>query len=251
MKPLVAITGRRISATTLAGLDPRWAAGKADLFWSEFGTKVAEAGGIPVQLPYESAGPEAIDRIDALILTGGQDVDPEVWGGPAPGEGHGGEVLAIDRRRDDYEISLVRHAIERRLPVLGICRGIQVLNVALGGTLVPHLTETDVRHLSKESMPDRRPGKEHAVAFAERTLACRLYGARGDVNSWHHQAVDRLGTGLVASGRAPDGVVEAIELPGHAVLGLQWHPEASADLEPCFTWLIEQARDRCLVGESR
>ncbi|MDF3309170.1 gamma-glutamyl-gamma-aminobutyrate hydrolase family protein [Rhodococcus sp. T2V] len=249
MKPLIAITGRRISATTLAGLDPRWAPAKADMFWAEFGMKVTEAGGIPVQLPYESAGADVVNRIDALIVTGGQDIDPQVWGGPPPGAGMGGEVLAIDRQRDDYEISLVRHALERDIPVLGICRGHQVLNVALGGTLVPHLTETTERHLSQESVPDQRPEREHPVTFLDGTLASHLYGERCGVNSWHHQAVAQLGAGLVASGHAPDGVVEAIELPGHAVLGVQWHPEASVDLEPCFPWLVEQARARCLVGE--
>lgn len=249
MKPLIAITGRRISATTLIGLDPRWSKGKVDMFWAEFGLKIAEAGGIPVQLPYESAGPDIVDRIDALIVTGGQDVDPEVWGGPPPGAGTGGEVLAIDRQRDDYEITLVRHALEQNVPVLGICRGHQVLNVALGGTLVPDLTETTVRHVSQESIPDQRPNKEHPVDFTEGTLASQLYGPQRAVNSWHHQAIAQLGTGLIASGHAPDGVVEAIEQPGKPVLGLQWHPEVSVDLEPCFPWLVDQARARCLVGE--
>lgn len=249
MKPLIAITGRRISATILNGLDPRWATGKADMFWAEFGMKVTEAGGIPIQLPYESAGLDVVNRIDALIVTGGQDVDPEVWGGPSPGDSVGGEVLAIDRQRDDYEIALVRHALERDIPILGICRGHQVLNVALGGTLIPHLAETAVRHVSQERIPDQRPEREHPVTFEEGTLAFKLYGEKGYVNSWHHQAVARLGTGLVASGHAPDGVIESIELPGRPVLGLQWHPEASVDLEPCFPWLVEHARARCLIGE--
>ena len=249
MKPLIAITGRRISATTLAGLDPRWAAAKADMFWADFGVKITEAGGIPVQLPYESAGAEIVSRIDALIVTGGQDVDPQVWGGPEPGAATGGEVLAIDRQRDDYEIALVRHALERDIPILGICRGHQILNVALGGTLVPDLVETTVRHASEEHFPDQRPEREHPVDFLDGSLASRLYGQQCNVNSWHHQAVAHLGTGLVASGHAPDGVVEAIELPDRAVLGLQWHPEASVGLEPCFPWIVDQAHTRYLVGD--
>ncbi|MEV6386864.1 gamma-glutamyl-gamma-aminobutyrate hydrolase family protein [Nocardia xishanensis] len=243
MKPVIAITGRRISAATLLGVDSRWAACQADMFWAEVSMKVAEAGGIPVELPYESAGPEVIARVDALVVTGGQDVDPELWGGPPPvPSSTGGQMLVIDRRRDDYEISLVRHALARGIPVLGICRGHQVLNVALGGTLVPHLSDRGITHYSLADVPDRRPDREHQVDLEEGTLAAALYGSRFRVNSWHHQAVDRPGEGVVISGRAPDGVVEAIELPGQPVLGLQWHPEASVELEPCFPWLAEQAR---------
>ncbi len=212
------------------------------MFWAEFGLKIAEAGGVPVQLPYECAGREVVARCDALVLTGGQDVDPEIWGGPPPTPSPtGGETLAIDRRRDEYEIALVRHAIARGMPVLGICRGAQLLNVALGGTLVPHLADRGTRHYSLVDVPDGRPEREHPVEFTEGSLAAALYGSRHAVTSWHHQAVDSPGDGLVVSGRAPDGVVEAIELPGRPVLGVQWHPEAAPELERCFTWLVEQA----------
>ncbi|GED99946.1 gamma-glutamyl-gamma-aminobutyrate hydrolase [Gordonia spumicola] len=250
MKPLVAITGRRISGTGLVGLDPRWASGRADMYWSEFGVKVSAAGGLAVQLPYESVGDEIVERIDALIVTGGQDVDPQVWGGPPSEYETDGEVLAIDRRRDDYEIALVRAALDRGIPILGVCRGHQVLNVALGGTLIPDLPDTGVTHASLASMPDVRPELEHPVDFEPGSLAARLYGERAAVNSWHHQAVAELGTGLVASGRAPDGVVESIELPGRDVLGLQWHPEAILDVDPCFEWVVDRARTLPVGGLS-
>ncbi|HJQ07264.1 MAG TPA: gamma-glutamyl-gamma-aminobutyrate hydrolase family protein [Nocardioides sp.] len=247
MTPLIAITGRRIAASTLKGLDARWATGQVDMFWAEFGTKIAEAGGIPVQLPYESSGADVVERMDALVVTGGQDVDPGLWGGPESRGNIGGEVLKIDRRRDDYEIALVRHALARRIPVLGVCRGLQVLNVALGGTLVPHLPDTGIQHVSSHGIPDERPDKEHPVDFTAGTLAAQLYGARAAVNSWHHQAADRLGDGLVASGYAPDGVIEAIEIPGRPVLGVQWHPEMSTEMEPCFPWLVAAARAEVLA----
>ncbi len=243
MKPLIAVTGRRISAGTLVNVDSRWAACRADIFWADFGMKIAEAGGIPVQIPYESAGPEVIARVDALVMTGGQDVDPELWGGPSPvPNSTGGQMLAVDRRRDDYEIALVRHAIARGIPVLGICRGLQVLNVALGGTLIPSLSDRGMKHYSPADFPDRRPDRAHPVDFDAGTIAAELYGSRSRVNSWHDQAVDRPGDGVVVSGRAPDGVVEAIELPGRPVLGLQWHPEGNVELDPSFRWLVEQAQ---------
>lgn len=241
MKPLVAVTGRRISARGLAKVDPRWASTEADMFWSDFGKKVTEAGGIPLLLPYEAADPELVSRIDALIVTGGQDVDPAVWGGP-PATNAGEGVLSIDRRRDDYEIALVREALIQDVPVLGVCRGHQLLNVALGGTLIPDLPDRGVRHVSLASFPDARPAKEHFVELLPGSLAADLYGESAAVNSWHHQAVDQLGTGLVATGLAEDGVVEAIEIPGRPVLGVQWHPEGSVELEPCFPWLIREAR---------
>ena len=241
MKPLVAITGRRIPATALAKVDSRWSACEADMFWSDFARKVSEAGGIPVLLPYEAADPEVVGRVDALIVTGGQDVDPAVWGGP-PATSAGDGVLSIDRRRDDYEITLVREALDQGVPLLGVCRGHQLLNVALGGTLCPDLPDRGVQHLSFASFPDARPMKEHEVAFLAGSLAAHLYGSTAAVNSWHHQAVARLGTGLVCSGLADDGVIEALEVPGQPVLGVQWHPEGSVELEPCFTWLIDEAQ---------
>ncbi|MBT2263456.1 gamma-glutamyl-gamma-aminobutyrate hydrolase family protein [Rhodococcus erythropolis] len=243
MKPVIAITGRRISADSLVDVDARWSAVEADMFWADFSVKISDAGGLPVLLPYEAVGPEIIDRVDGLVVTGGQDVDPEIWGGPPPTPNPtGGQTLAIDRRRDDYEIALVRLAIERRIPVLGVCRGHQIINVGLGGTLISDLTDQGTQHYSLERFPDCRPEGEHVVHFDEGTLAGKLYGPRCGVSSWHHQAVDRIGEGLVVSGRAPDGVVESIESPDGNVLGVQWHPEARSDLEPCFTWLVTQAR---------
>ncbi|GED99562.1 hypothetical protein nbrc107696_00090 [Gordonia spumicola] len=193
MKPLVAITGRRISGTGLVGLDPRWASGRADMYWSEFGVKVSAAGGLAVQLPYESVGDEIVERIDALIVTGGQDVDPQVWGGPPSEYETDGEVLAIDRRRDDYEIALVRAALDRGIPILGVCRGHQVLNVALGGTLIPDLPDTGVTHASLASMPDVRPELEHPVDFEPGASphACTASGPpsiRGITRPWQSSA---------------------------------------------------------------
>ena len=173
---------------------------------------------------------QALDLIDGLILAGGSDIDPGSYGQPA-------HPLTIDTvpARDRFEIALVRAAIARDMPVLGICRGMQLLNVALGGTLLQHLPD----HVGHEEHR-RVPGSlaieaAHEVDLAEGSLAAGAVGGVGGVRhstrSHHHQGVDCLGSGLIVSGTSQlDDVPEAIELPERRfVLGVQWHPEADDD----------------------
>jgi putative glutamine amidotransferase len=189
----------------------------------------------------------ALDRCHGLLLTGGADVDPVYYGDP---ERH--PTLSIVPGRDEYELALARGAMERGLPILAICRGIQLLNVAAGGTLV-------------QDIPSQRPGpvnhavREPATATAhqvrvvpESRLGAILQpeGARAiDVNSRHHQAVDRVAPGFVVSAVAPDGMVEAIERPaGPFCVGVQWHPEnywatgTFASLFRAFVTACEESR---------
>lgn len=245
MRPLIGITGRRLLASTITHMDARYAEREIDYFFSDYATRVAEAGAIPVLLPYEAGSEHTVDRLDGLIVTGGQDVHPAVWGGDAA---HLGPVLksrtsgfAHDLDRDAYEITLIRAAVATRTPVLGICRGHQILNVALGGTLVADLPPTQVDHYLTDAAPtDGRVN--HRVDFTPGSLAHEIYGPSRIVNSWHHQAVDRCGAGLLPSGRAQDAVVEAIELPDHPVLGVQWHPEWQVAPDPVFAWLVAAAQ---------
>jgi putative glutamine amidotransferase len=183
--------------------------------------------------------PETIlDRIDGLLLIGGADLDPRSYGEePEPG------VEATYRERDDFEIALTRAAIERGMPYLGICRGMQILNVALGGNLDQHLA------LEDGTTPHRRivgtfEGNEHEIHLEPGSLAARALEEERHVGRCHHhQAVDRLGGGLVVTGRAADGVPEAIELDGRGwVLGVQWHPEA-AEKHELFQAFVAAARD--------
>ncbi len=183
------------------------------------------AGGLPLILaPDDEVAEkpdELLDKLDALMLTGGADIDPASYGAVA--DPHTG---ATRPERDRFELALAYGAMERDMPLLGICRGGQMVNVACGGTLIQHLPDVvgDDRHLET-------PGhfSEHEVELEAGSLAARAAGAtRTMVRSHHHQAVDEVGEGLKATGHAlPDAVVEAVEAPDHDfTLGVLWHPEA-------------------------
>lgn len=193
---------------------------------------VAAAGGLPLVLPVLPAETlpvaDLLAPVDALLLAGGGDLDPATYGDlPDP------STVDVDRLRDDVEVALARVAIERGVPVLGLCRGMQVVNVALGGRL----------HQDVEGHVLPPPGT-HAVHTASGSLSRQLLGARVDVRSLHHQAVAELGTGLRATARSDDDGIEAIELPGHPLLGVQWHPELQPDegQKALFDWLVRSAR---------
>lgn len=180
---------------------------------------VQRAGGLAAMLPPDA--PEhaaaAVARLDGLVVAGGPDVEPVRYGAePDPRTG------PPARARDAWELALIRAALDRRVPLLGICRGMQLLNVALGGTLVQHLDgHAEVPGVFGHHPVKPVPGTLYAAAVPEET----------SVPTFHHQAVDRLGEGLIPSAHTADGTVEAIELPSADwVLGVQWHPEMDEDL---------------------
>jgi len=198
-----------------------------------YGDAVVAAGGVPVLLPaLPGAVEDVLDVLDGLVVAGGPDVEPARYGAePGP------VTQPPSRERDAVELALVRAAAERRVPVLGICRGMQVLNVSRGGTLVQHLPDVVGSDLHLGA-----PGRfgVHDVEVAEGSLlAAVLSGGvtlegsgplRATVPSYHHQGVDTLGAGLVPVAWADDGVVEAVEDPSLPFcLGVQWHPEVSDD----------------------
>jgi putative glutamine amidotransferase len=188
---------------------------------------VQRAGGLAVLLVPDQAlerDPEAaLDLIDGLILAGGADIDPSFYGDePHP------ETLGTVPERDRFEIAMVRGAIERDLPLLGICRGMQLLNIALGGTLHQHLPDV-LQHSDHRRALGTFEGADHDVSLEHGSLVAEVAGEHlHATKSHHHQGVDQVGEGLVITGRSSmDDVPEAIELPGHRfVLGVQWHPEA-------------------------
>jgi putative glutamine amidotransferase len=201
---------------------------------------VQAAGGLAVLLPPDDAAAEdpdvLLDRLDALLLAGGTDVDPAAYGArPHP------ELGSTVPERDRFELALAHRALERELPLLAICRGMQMLNVACGGTLVQHVPEV-VGHEEHRHTPGQFA--DHEVRLEAGSRAAQAASAdRLAVKSHHHQGVDELGESLVASGWADgDGLVEAIEDPGRRfVLGVLWHPEED-ESSRLIAALVEEAR---------
>lgn len=209
---------------------------------AQYVTATRRAGGLAVLLPPgETSIDELFAKLDGIILTGGSDTDPDLYGG----ELHP-EVYMIDPDRDTFELALTRKVLSEGLPTLAICRGAQVVNIALGGTLHEHLPDA-VGESVKHRLPPHEP-TPHPVTLVEGSGLARLLGQTTfDAASWHHQAVDRVGRGLVVAAHAPDGTVEAVELPDHPWLyAVQWHPELTAETEP-----IQQALFNELVAACR
>ncbi|PBC70990.1 anthranilate synthase component 2/putative glutamine amidotransferase [Streptomyces sp. TLI_235] len=195
---------------------------------------VSRAGGTPVLLPPQPGGVgRLLDALDGIVLAGGSDIDPARYGAaadPRTGEPH--------RARDDWEFELLHAALDRDLPLLGVCRGLQLLNVALGGSLLQHLP--DGSHQQVPAVFVRQP-----VRIRPGSRLAGILGEHTKVNCYHHQAAARLGTGLQPTAWSADETVEAVELPDHRfALGVQWHPETHPDDLRLFEALTNAAGDR-------
>ena len=217
----------------------RWAAWEvlANLSPRTYSLAVQRAGGLALILPPDDAVSESpdelLDLLDGLILAGGSDIDPASYGAkPHP------ETKGSWPERDRFEIALGTRALERDMPVLGVCRGMEMINVIQGGTLNQHLGLELHRHT---------PGvfADHRVKLDPRSLAARIVGGEmTEVKSAHHQGVELLGEGVVVSGQADDGVVEAIELPDRSfAVGVLWHPEED-ERSRVIGSFVKEARER-------
>jgi putative glutamine amidotransferase len=203
---------------------------------------IVRAGGLPIALPHEVELADAyLELLDGLIVTGGAfDLDPSLYGAS---DRHA--TVRTKDRRTAFELAITRAALQRDRPILGICGGQQLLNVALGGDLIQHIPDAVPNCLAHEQ-PNPRTEPGHSVEVLPGSRLHALGGAvRLEVNSAHHQAAGAVGAGVVVSGRASDGVIEAIEDPARRFcIGVQWHPEyrISAADDALFTGLVEACR---------
>jgi len=231
MRPLIGIT-------SYAEPEVRWGVWSlpAALIPLAYVRAIEGAGGRPLLVPPSEEGVgETLAALDGLLFSGGSDLDPDTYGAePHP------ETNGIRRDRDAGELALLRAALERDMPVLAVCRGSQVLNVALGGDLVQHLPEVvgDEKH-------KHTPGvfADHEVTVERESRLASLIGDRAPVKSHHHQGYGRIGEGLEPVARAEDGTIEALEDPQRRfAVGVLWHPEEGEDAR-LFEELVRQARD--------
>jgi putative glutamine amidotransferase len=226
-RPVIGITTYLVPAT--------WGAWnmEAALVPADYVRAVSEAGGAPLLVPPGSSLPETLDAVDGLVFSGGSDLDPELYAAEAHTETSG-----VVRERDDFELELMRAALERDVPMLAICRGSQVLNIALGGDLEQHVPDRVGTELHREV-----PGvfSEHDVEVVGGTRLASILGDHQGVKSHHHQGFGALGAGLQEAARAPDGTLEALEDPSRRfALGVLWHPEAGED-RALFEALVAEA----------
>jgi putative glutamine amidotransferase len=240
LRPLIGIT-----AYTRSWVEKGW---DYDVSYASNATAIEAAGGLPVLIPAKVSMEtlRAIyERLDGMLLPGGGDIDPNIY----HAEKHK-TTGGIDNDRDRTEIALTQWAYEDDLPTFGICRGIQVMNVALGGTLVqdiPSLVETELRH---DTTNEPRAQILHNVKLAKDSVLAKIVGTNLiDVNSLHHQSIGVASPKVRVTGHAPDGVVESIEVPNKDfILAVQWHPEDLIDNDErmlnIFKVFIEKARAR-------
>jgi len=211
---------------------------------SEYVDSVRRSGACPILLP---PGEEDLDSwlelVDGIIFPGGGDIEPSRYGG-----GEHEAIYMVDPERDTTEFALLEKVLDSGLPTLGICRGTQLLNVALGGTLVDHLPD----HVGEEithRLPPREP-TPHAIRIEENSgLAAILGETEFDAESWHHQAIREVAPGLTAVAQAPDGTIEAVEKRDHPWLyAVQWHPELTAAREPLQQRLFNALTEAALAA---
>jgi putative glutamine amidotransferase len=242
-KPVVGVTGYQISppAARRAGFGAR----ELSAFACTYFIWLNDVETVPVPLTPMTDIEDSLDLVDGIVLSGGADIDPAHYGA----ERHP-SVIDTHPERDEFELALAKAALERGTPILGICRGLQLLNVAHGGTLHQHVPdlpgalvhssewETGVRDRSRKWGP-----VFHPVEVSDSRLE-NLFGRNLETNTYHHQAADQIGTGLSVAARSADGVVEALISSEVPVLGVQWHPEMHQSGEPGgeapFRWLADR-----------
>lgn len=251
MKPIIGITanysfdGSSEFAEGIGAREQEW-----QLIADDYVSSVTRAGGIPVILPvvrgpeWEAVVEQMINCVDGILLSGGSDVDPLRFGQKTSGKTGG-----IIPERDEQEFYMLRYLLEKtQKPVLGVCRGVQVMNAALGGTLIQHIPDAGFTGHTLAMYPRQVPS--HRVRVEPGTLLHRLVGKEMlPVNSFHHMAVDECAPALKVTAHSEDGVIEAVELSenpdGRFFLGVQWHPEMMAWADSVQQKIVNAFVDRC------
>ncbi len=230
--PLIGLPGRRKTGSQIQGFEGPLSGLDIDMYLADYSRGVIDAGGIPVHIPMDLDVGLLLPHLHGILLPGGADVHPSRYG-------HDPEGTAYELDRDELELTLLLGALDLEIPVLGVCRGLQILNVATGGTL-----HQDVPEHSRYDIPV--VDHVHDVHIESGTRLSEIYGSTGGstmgVNTLHHQTVDQLGNDLTVTATAPDGTIEGVEMVGHDVIAVQWHPEMLDGIDPIFAWLVERAR---------
>jgi putative glutamine amidotransferase len=234
-KPVIGITGAYVKVSNFS---------EGAYVHHDYHKSVARNGGIPIVLPFISPemALETLPLCDGIILSGGEDVDPQFYGQ----DPHQNLGLVIPER-DETEIAIAKYAIEHDIPLLAVCRGIQILNVALGGTLIQDIP-SQVPGAMKHSQVVNRDRDSHWVTISEDSKLLQILGSnRVRVNSLHHQAIDQVAGDLRVVGQAADGIVEAVEVkvPTRFTIGVQWHPESMSSTNPMMNNLFTEFITRC------
>lgn len=232
--PLIGLSGRRKKGRDIAGNFETLADLDIDLYYSDYAKAIIEAGGVPVHLPIDLDPARVVGRLDGVLLSGGADIAPARYQRAAENNMYPPEL-----ERDEFEFNTLTLAVDHELPVLGICRGLQLINIHAGGTLNQHVPE----HAGFDEPPYTHL---HDVTIEPDSQLGALYGSNRPVNSLHHQTVDDLGTDLRVTASSDDGTVEGIEHTSLPIVAVQWHPEmmTSRANDPIFGWLTDQARER-------
>ena len=205
-----------------------------DLHFADYGRSVALAGGLPVELTRDADVDEIVAHLDGLVLSGGADVEPARY--QAASHEDLGET---EPERDPWEFALYSAARTKGIPVLAICRGFQLVNVAHGGTLNQHVELDEGAGHSQWDVDGRKT--THTVSCRSSSLTADVVGSSLEVNSLHHQTLAALGKGLIVGATASDGVVESFYTSDASVLAVQWHPELLPAPDPTFVWLVKAA----------
>ena len=233
-KPLIGITGERRKGSDLRGSLRVMGNLSLDIFWADYAEGVLSAGGIPIFLPIGLQTDLIVNHLDGLLMSGGADISPHLYGADAEVE-----LESIEPVRDQFELSLLEMAYERQLPIAGICRGLQILNVQAGGSLFQDVPPHAIR--------DKSPAtRVHTVSIKNGSVLGELYGGEVEVNSLHHQSIDTVGENFQVSAISDDGIIEGIEHKELPVIAVQWHPEMldTRNSDPIFKWLVSQALNR-------